>query len=214
MPTTNTGRIARLDSVFTVGRLEQGRSMLKMNELHRTGECMGFGRLKIVSLRTILLACVLLAMFPAALVGQAVTIHVRLLDGRTGENLSGMDLAFVDYSRDRNGTIHADLNGRTTVTTARDGDSYVASPDAHGVLVFGGVGKGGDWIPCSRQKLYDSATRTYGTEHLYSVSIVVVSGLVAKNSCSKKTAAAKPGELVIFLRHSTWWERFIWGMES
>jgi hypothetical protein len=188
--------------------------MLKTNELHRSGECMELGRLKIMSLRTILLACVLLAMFPAALLGQAVTIHVQLLDGRTGANLSGMDLAFVDYSRDRDGTIHADLNGRTTVTTARDGDFYVASPDAHGVLVFGGVGNGGDWIPCSRQKLYDSATRTYGTEHLYSVSTVVVSGLVAKNSCGKKTAAAKPGELVIFLRHSTWWERFIWGMES
>jgi hypothetical protein len=188
--------------------------MLKTNELHRTGECMEFGRLKIMSLRTILLACVLLAMFPAALLGQAVTIHVRLLDGHTGANLSGMDLAFVDYSRDRDGTLHPDLNGRTTVTTARDGDFYVASPDAHGVLVFGGAGNGGDWIPCSGQKLYDSATRTYGTEYLYSVSTVVVSGLVAKNSCSKKTAAAKPGELVIFLRHSTWWERFIWGMKS
>jgi hypothetical protein len=175
---------------------------------------MGFGCLKIVSLRNISLACVLLAMFPVALLGQAVTIHVRLLDGRTGENLYGMDLAFVDYSRDRNGTIHTDLNGRTTVTTARDGDSYAASPDAHGVLVFGGVGKGGDWIPCSRQKLYDNTTRTYGSEHLYSVSTVIVSGLVATNSCSKKTAVAKPGELVIFLRHSTWWERFIWGIES
>ncbi len=186
---------------------------MKMSELHRTGR-MAFGHLRSCPLRTILLTCVPLAMFPAGVPGQAVTIHVRLLDGRTGENLSGMDLAFVDYSRNRDGTVHADLNGRTTVTTTRDGDVYAANPDAHGVLVFGGVGNGGDWIPCSRQKLYDSATRTYGTEHLYSVSTVVLLGLVTTNSCSKKTFAAKPGELVIFLRHSTWWEKFIWGMES
>jgi hypothetical protein len=172
------------------------------------------GRLQIRGLRETILSCILFAISQIVLVAQATTIRVRVLDGRTGENLSGMNLAFVDYSRDRDGTIHADLNGRTTVTTSRDGDSYVANPDAHGVLVFGGMGNGGDWIPCSQQKLYDSATRAYGTEHLYPVSTIVISGLVAKNSCSKKTATAKPGELVIFLRHSTWWERFIWGMES
>jgi hypothetical protein len=194
--------------------MEQGHSM-KMGELQRTRRT-AFKHLKIASLRTILLTCVPLAMFPAAVPGQAVTIHVRLLNGRNGEKISGMDLTLVDYSRDRDGTIHADLdlNGRTTVTTTRDGDLYAATPDAHGVLVFGGVGNGGDWVPCSRQKLYDSATRTYGTEHLYSVSTIVLSGLVTTNSCSKKTFGAKPGQLVIFLRHSTWWERFIWGMES
>lgn len=69
-------------------------------------------------------------------------------------------------------------------------------------------------VPCSRQKFYDSAARTYGAEHLYLVSTILGSGLVAKNSCSKMTAAAKPGELVIFVRHSTSWERFIWGMKS
>ena len=166
------------------------------------------------TLRGTILWCVLCVVSQIVLVGQVAPIHVRVLDGRTGENLSGMSLSFVDYSRDRDGTTHADLNGRTVVTTSRDGESYIAEPDAHGVLVFGGLGNGGDWIPCSRQKLYDSATQTYGTEHLYSVSTVVLSGLVAKNSCSKKTVTAQPGELVIFLRHSTWWERFIWGMES
>lgn len=171
-------------------------------------------RRQIRDLREIILSCILFAVSPIVLVAQTAEIHIRVLDGHTGESVSGMNLAFVDYFRDRDGTTHADLDGRTTVTTSRDGDSYVASPDAHGILVFGGAGNNSDWVPCSRQKLYDSATRTYGTEHLYSVSTIVVSGLVAKNSCSKKSAAAKPGELVIFLRHSTRWERFIWGMKS
>jgi hypothetical protein len=175
---------------------------------------MNFECLQIVPLRKTVLSCILFAVSPIVLLGQTATIHVRILDGRTGKNLSGMHLAFVDYSADRDGTTHADLNGRTTVTTSPDGDSYIASPNAHGVLVFGGAGNDGDWTPCSRQKFYDNETRTYGNEYLYSVSTVVVSGLVAKNSCSKETAAAKPGELVIFIRPSTRWKKFIGGMRS
>jgi hypothetical protein len=37
---------------------------------------------------------------------------------------------------------------------------------------------------------------------------------VAKNNCSKVSAAAKAGELVIFIRPTTWWERFVSGMKS
>jgi hypothetical protein len=125
-----------------------------------------------------------------------------------------MNLRFVDYHTDGDGTTHSDLNGRMVVDTSADGDSYVASPDARGVLVFGGVGNNGDWTPCTRQKLYDSDTRTYGTELLYPVSTIIASGLVAKNNCSKRTTAAKPGELVIFIRPVTWWEKLIWGIES
>jgi len=168
--------------------------------------------LQIVALRTAILSCILSAVAPIGL-AQTATIHVRVLDGRTGKHLSGMNLAFVDYHTDRDGSTHADLNGRTTVKTSVDGDSYTANPDAHGVLVLNGLGNG-VWTPCTRQKLYDSDTRTYGSEHLYPVSTIVASGLVANNNCSRRTAAAKPGELIIFVRPATWWEKFIWGMKS
>ena len=170
-------------------------------------------RLQIVALRKPMLLYILLAVSPMGLLAQTSTIHVRLVDGRTGKNLSGMNLAFVDYYSDRDGNTHADLNGRTPVTTSADGDSYVANPDANGVLVFGGLGNG-DWTPCTRQKLYDSDKGTYGNEHLYPVSTIVALGLVTKNNCSRRTATAKPGELVIFIRPATWWEKVIWGMES
>jgi hypothetical protein len=185
-----------------------------MNELHPTEECMKSERLQVVALGATMLSCILFAIFPIALLAQTATIRVRVLDGRTGKDLPGMNLRFVDYHTDRDGSTHADLNGRMTVDTSADGDSYIASPDAHGVLVFGGMGNSGDWTPCTRQKLYDSDTRTYGTELLYPVSTIVASGLVAKNNCSKRTAAAKLGELVIFIRPTTWWEKLIWGMES
>lgn len=170
--------------------------------------------LQIVALRTAILACIVLAVGPIGLLARTATIHIRVLDGRTGKNLSGMSLWFVDYHTDQDGGTHADLNGRMIVKTSADGDSYIANPDGHGVLVFGGLGKNGIWTPCTRQKLYDSSTQTYGTEHLYPVSTIVASGLVANNNCSKGTATAKPGELIIFVRPVTWWEKFLSAWES
>ena len=157
-----------------------------------------------------MLLCVLFAVAPIGLLAQTATIHIRVLDGSSGKNLSGMNLEFLDYHTDRDGGTHADLNARMIVKTSADGDSYIANPDAHGVLVFNLLGNvNADWTPCARQKLYESRTRTYGNEHLYSVSTIVASGLVARNDCSGRTASAKPGELVIFIRPVTLWERFI-----
>jgi hypothetical protein len=171
-------------------------------------------RLQIVALRTAILSCILFAVAPIGILAQTAAIHVRVLDGRTGKDLSGMNLEFVDYHTDPDGSTHADLNGRMLVKTSVEGDSYVGNPDAHGVLVFEALDKDGFWTPCTRQKFYDSDTRTYGSEHLYPVSTIVASGLVANNNCSRRTAAAKPGELIIFVRPATWWEKFIWGMKS
>jgi hypothetical protein len=125
-----------------------------------------------------------------------------------------MALMFVDYHTDDSGMHHDDLNGRKIVTTSTEGNSYVAEPDAHGVLVFDGQGLKGIWTPCTRQALYDSKTRTYGNENLYPVATIVASGLVARNNCSNLRATAMPGELVIFVRPVTWWEKFVGGMRS
>ena len=124
-----------------------------------------------------------------------------------------MNLVFVDYHNEQNGSTHDDLNGRMPLTTSVDGDSYIANPKDHGVLVFNGLGKG-IWTPCTRQKFYNSDTQTYGSDHLYPVSTIIASGLVAHNNCSRRTATAKPGELIIFVRPATWWEKFIWAWES
>jgi hypothetical protein len=171
--------------------------------------------LQIVALRKTILSLILFAVAPIGLLAQTATIHVRVLDGRTGKNLSGMNLGFVDYHTDRDGSTDAELNGRMIVKTSADGDSYIANPDAYGVLVFDVFGdRNGVWTPCTRQKLYDRDTRTYGNEHLYPVSTIVASGFVARNDCSRRTATVRPGELVIFVRPVTWWEKFISIFES
>ena len=172
-------------------------------------------RPQILVLRKTILALILFAVAPIGLLAQTVTIHVRVLDGRTGKNLSGMNLGFVDYHTDRDGSTDTDLNGRMIVETSPDGDSYLANPDPHGVLVFNVLGnRNGVWTPCTRQKLFDRSMRKYGNEHLYPVSTIVASGFVARNDCSRRTATARPGELVIFIRPVTWWEKFIAIFES
>jgi hypothetical protein len=171
------------------------------------------GRLKLLVLNISILSCLQVAA-PIPLVAQTATIHVRVVDGRTGHSISGMNLAFVDYHTDQKGGQQDDLNGRKSVTASADGDSYISNPYAHGVLVFNGMGRNGFWTPCSKQRFYDSNTRTYGNDYLYPVSTIVNSGFVAKNNCSKVSAAAKSGELVIFIRPTTWWERFVSGMKS
>jgi hypothetical protein len=170
-------------------------------------------RLKLLALNISILSCLQVAA-PILLVAQTATIHVRVVDGRTGHSISGMNLAFVDYHTDQKGGQQDDLNGRKSITASADGDSYISNPDAHGVLVFNGMGRNGFWTPCSKQRFYDSNTRTYGNDYLYPVSTIVNSGFVAKNNCSKVSAAAKSGELVIFIRPTTWWERFVSGMKS
>jgi hypothetical protein len=167
----------------------------------------------IVALRMAISACILCALMPIGL-AQGVTIHVRVYDGRTGKNLSGMNLELIDYHSEQVHSAGDDLNGRTPVRTSPHGESYTASTDPQGVLVFAGLGRDGYWTPCSKQKFYIGNERKYGSEYLYPVSTISTSGLVAANSCSKKTATAIPGELIIFVRPSTWWERFVAGMRS
>ena len=173
-------------------------------------ECMrlGFLALKIPVLLTLQLVA------PVLLNAQTTTIHVRVVDGRTGASLPGMKLAFVDYHNGGSGGAHDDLSGRKYVTTSAVGGLYIATPDVHGVLVFNGMGRDGMWTTCSNQKFYDSTSQTYGSDYLYPVSTIMNSGLVTKNRCGKVSEAAKPGELVIFIRPTTWWERFVAGMRS
>jgi hypothetical protein len=168
-------------------------------------------RLQIVMLRLIMASCILSVFAPYALNAQTAEIRIRLLDGHTGSSLSGMKLDLLDYHND-NPKIIGPLEGRASVDTLQDGNYYTATPKIMGILVLSYFGLAGASITpytrCSHQKFYDSNTRTYGNEHLYPVSTIVESGLVTKNDCSNKTATAKPGELVIFVRPVHWWERW------
>jgi hypothetical protein len=40
----------------------------------------------------------------------------------------------------------------------------------------------------------------------YTISDILTTGVVAPNACSKRTAVAKPGEFVLFIRPQNWRE--------
>jgi hypothetical protein len=88
-----------------------------------------FGRLQIVALRKTILSFILFSVAPIGLLAQqTATIHVRVLDGRTGKNLSGMNLEFVDYHDGRDGSTHDELNGRMIVKETNISIRFLRSP--------------------------------------------------------------------------------------
>jgi len=42
----------------------------------------------------------------------------------------------------------------------------------------------------------------------YMTTTLLQTGIVSPNTCGKATAMGKPGELTIFVRPLTWWEKF------
>jgi len=131
------------------------------------------------------------------------TITIRVMDSKTGLPVTKDDLHFYlwavkedpgafSYSPD---TV---LSGNQTGT----GTGGVAIPDGLNYIrtwvSFGPTSWG--LVSCDIPK---------GKPHaipIYSVSKILNSGVVAPNLCSRKTATAKPGEFVLFVRQMTFWE--------
>jgi hypothetical protein len=59
----------------------------------------------------------------------------------------------------------------------------------------------GKWMPG------DTATNLLTLIPPYSIKKIVESGLAAANTCGKKRAVAKPGELILFARRMSFWEK-------
>ena len=117
--------------------------------------------------------------------GQTATIHVRVINGRTGCPKSAMSFAFVDYDTDGNGKYRDDLNGRKTVTTTVEGDSYIANADVHGVLVFNGMGSMDALLEAKvLRRQHAQVRRRLSLSSFYDRHL----GLVARNDCSKRSA--------------------------
>jgi len=66
-----------------------------------------------------------------------------------------------------------------------------------------GIGINAGYVLCeSRRPDYSwPAVRTFSTAE------VLQHGIVTANNCGKATASPQPGEIIIFVRHLTWWEK-------
>jgi hypothetical protein len=121
------------------------------------------------------------------------TIHIRLLDGRTGLPVKASNfLVRVDHHE----TVHNEW-----VQIGDDGSVTVSVPD--------------DAKEISVKATYDMSMETYVNcdaakendkerEIWYPISVIMKTGAVAPNECSKTDYTAKPGEFVFFVRKRGW----------
>ena len=125
-----------------------------------------------------------------------ITIHIRLLDGKTGLPVKASNyLVRIDHhDTAHNEWVQMNDDGTVTVTLP---------PDAREIAV---------------KATYDMSTETYincevaketdkQRDIWYPIAQILKSGLVAPNQCSLTHYTAKPGEFVFFVRKRTWREQ-------
>ena len=136
------------------------------------------------------------AAFCAGLHAQTeATVHIRLLDGKTGLPVKASNyLVRVDH-RDtvHNEWVHMNDDGTVTVTLPADvreiavKATYEMSTETY--------------INCEIAKESDKQRDIW-----YPIAQILSSGTVAPNECSQTHYTAKPGEFVFFVRKLNWRE--------
>jgi hypothetical protein len=144
------------------------------------------------------IACVVWMLVTSALCsplhGQDVnTIHIRLLDGKTGLPVKASNfLVRVDHHE----TIHNEW-----VQIGDDGSVTVAVPaEAKEISVKATYDMSMEtYINCDAAKENDKERDIW-----YPIAVIMKRGAVAPNECSKTDFSAKPGEFVFFVRKRGW----------
>ncbi len=138
----------------------------------------------------------LIAVGPLLAAQKPVTIHIRVLDGK-----SGLPAAVSNFlvRADRHQTIHNEWvhrgeDGTATVTIPTSVQEIaVKTTDSLSIDTY---------INCEIGRENDRERDVW-----YSVAEILQSGVVARNECGKTQFKAKPGELLFFVRARTWRER-------
>lgn len=120
-------------------------------------------------------------------------IHIRLLDGKTGKPVDASNfLVKVDHHDTvHNEWVHISDDGSVTVTLPAD---------AQQIAVKATYDMGMDtYINCDAAKQKDKERDIW-----YPIPVIMKSGAVAPNECSKTEYTANPGEFVFFVRKRDW----------
>ena len=126
--------------------------------------------------------------------GKTITIRIR--DSRTGNLITPTGILIrVDHQQ----TEHADWvqqneDGSGKLTLQQDASLLTAHATYDQSMLI--------YVNCDSTK-----DRPGPVDHWYAVSDILKSGVVAPNDCSKRTAQAKPGEFVVFVRRVNWREQ-------
>src|ERR1700691_5131686 len=153
----------------------------------------------------------------AALFGkgaQAQSIQIKLINGRNGRPIAGTHVnVWVGKERKWAMVILTDKDGvASLVLTDKEGEVNVPRVDGYGShVVVNPVVKYDDDLEINAPYvLCQPGTSDYSWLAIRDMSTkrVVGEGVVSADACGKATASQMPGEVIIFVRPLTWWEKF------
>jgi hypothetical protein len=136
------------------------------------------------------------AAFCAGLHAQTeTTIHIRLLDGKTGLPVKASNyMVRVDHhDTPHNEWVHINDDGTVLVTLPADAQE-IAVKATYDMSTE-------TYVNCDIAKESDKQRDTW-----YSIGKILHAGIVAPNECSQTQYTAKPGEFVFFVRKLNWHE--------
>ena len=145
----------------------------------------------------------------------AQEIKIKLVDGRNGHAL-GKTCVNIWVGKDQKDAtaIPTDSSGIATLRLTAEDKGVDTSHEWSKCGFFGVINpvlKYHDDIGIiTGQVLCQANSGDYSwlKTNEYSTKEVVQSGIVTANTCGKATAERKPGELIIFVRPLTWWEKW------
>jgi hypothetical protein len=151
---------------------------------------------------------------------RAQTIEIKIVDGRNGRPMT-QKCMYVWVGRRSASTSGPLLQTQTDddgvvvlhfTQTEEPGINSQSQQLACGLLgVINPTIKYGDTISIqSGYVLCQPHTPDYSwlATKEFSTKDVIQSGVVTANACGKATASPKPGEIILFVRPLTWWEKF------
>ena len=124
------------------------------------------------------------------------SIHIRLLDGKTGLPVKASNyLVRIDHhDTTHNEWVHMNDDGTVVVTLPSDAQ-LVAVKATYEMSME-------TYINCDAAKETDKERDIW-----YPISQILQSGMVAPNECGQTHYTAKPGEFIFFVRKRTWREQ-------
>lgn len=165
-----------------------------------------------LSFRSVVRFLLLLVLATSGTILCAQTVTIKLVNGRNGRPVAAT-CVFVSVENDPSTlALLTDKDGDALLRLTNDNDSREKDCGLHSAIKI--VVKYGDslsigvdhYLICqpripnySRMGIQDISTKRLMTQ-----------GIITPNTCGKFTASPKPGELTIFVRPLSWYERF-WG---
>jgi len=159
-----------------------------------------------------LLAIALLGSLGSVLCAQ--TIEIRLVNGRNGDPMSDTCVnVWVGTERKAAMAIPTDEKGVARLrVTDKDGEIDIHNR-WNGCGDFGMVNPVVKYNDSLRINAGYVSCQSRASDHSWlaitdlSTKEVLQHGVVTANTCGKATASPKPGELIIFVRPLSWWEK-------